>query len=98
MVVRQMLAALGADFRQEYKIGRYSVDFAIVGQRIAIEADSIYWHQHPERDARKTAYLNERGWTVVRLREKTTTLSRARLRNGKPDEAPVQQPRHRSAR
>jgi len=68
--VRVALEGLGVEFRQEYGIGKWSIDFALVRQRIAIEADGEYWHIiTSERDAKRDAELARVGWHVVRLPE-----------------------------
>jgi very-short-patch-repair endonuclease len=68
--VRAALDGLGLDFEQEYKFGRWSIDFALPSQRIAIEVDGDYWHKRTvERDARRDGHLTAAGWRVVRLPE-----------------------------
>lgn len=68
--VRLALEGLGAEFEQEHGAGKWSIDFALVGQRIAIEADGDYWHSiTAERDTRRDAALERAGWRVVRLAE-----------------------------
>lgn len=65
--VREALERLQIEFIQEFKIGRYSVDFAIHSHKAVIEADGLYWHSNLDRDRRKTAFLEGRGWRVVRI-------------------------------
>lgn len=68
--VRVALERLGVEFRQEYGVGRWSLDFALLGPMIAIEADGVYWHAvTAERDAKRDAELERAGWRVVRLPE-----------------------------
>jgi len=68
--VRVALEALGVEFTQEYPVGRWSIDFALAGHRIAIEADGEYWHTiTAERDVKRDAELERGGWKVVRLPE-----------------------------
>lgn len=68
--VRSALELLGVQFKQEYQIGRWSIDFALTSHKIAIEADGDYWHaQSVDRDARRDATLARAGWRVVRLSE-----------------------------
>lgn len=69
--IRLALNDFGISFEQEARIGRYSVDFLIISQRIAIEVDGDYWHQDARRDARKDAFLHNHGFHVVRIREST---------------------------
>ncbi len=70
--VERFLIRRGVAYKFEYQFGRYSIDFAVVPDRIAIECDGLFWHRLPkdlERDARKDAYIVARGWKVVRLSE-----------------------------
>jgi very-short-patch-repair endonuclease len=71
MRVRLALESLGVEFRQEYGIGKWSIDFALTGPQVAIEADGDYWHSvTAERDALRDAELERGGWRVVRLPER----------------------------
>lgn len=70
MTVADLLQKIGVNYIEQVKMATYWVDFLIPEQRIALEADGIYWHNRPERqesDARKTALLEQRGWCVVRI-------------------------------
>lgn len=57
------------DVRQQYRLGRYRLDFAWPDLQIALEADG--WHHlAPEgaaRDARRDAALRRLGWLVFRV-------------------------------
>ena len=56
-------------YRREYKMGRYFIDFAIMEKKIALEIDGAH-HQIKEvkeKDKRKDKFLNELGWTVIRI-------------------------------
>lgn len=58
--------------RQQVVDGLYQVDAIIMGARIVIECDGVYWHNlpgAPERDARKQRYLQSRGYIVLRFPE-----------------------------
>lgn len=68
--VREVLESALISFEQECKIGRYSVDFAFPKSKLVLEVDSRYWHQDTQRDARKTRYLQKRGWTVIRITDR----------------------------
>jgi len=72
--VGRALREIGVRAKHNYHIGRYWVDWAIIKHHIAIECDGSYWHRvyeerNPGRDARRDAYLRDRGWTVVRFSE-----------------------------
>ena len=56
-------------FIPECQIGRYSIDFAILEQRIAIEADGDFWHTDPRKDARRDSFLKKHGWATIRIKE-----------------------------
>jgi len=66
--VRETLADLGIEVEQEYQIGRWLADFAIVDRKIAIEADGDYWHGGA-RDRRRDQSFADLGWQVIRLSE-----------------------------
>jgi very-short-patch-repair endonuclease len=70
--MRELLESLGVKFNQEYRIGRFYIDFYLPDRKLAIEIDGDYWHAKPEvkaRDMRKEAFLNNKGIGVVRVRE-----------------------------
>jgi very-short-patch-repair endonuclease len=71
-IVAGALEALSIPFEAEYRIGRYSCDFALPQYHIVIEADGDYWHSLPKRkalDITKDKYLCEQGWRVFRFKE-----------------------------
>ena len=56
--------------RRQHAIGPYVADFACVSMRLIIEVDGAS-HDQPEQvafDAQRTAFLENAGWRVVRLR------------------------------
>ena len=56
---------LGFKFRRQWTLGSYVVDFCCIERRLIIEADG---GQHtPERDARRTAWLTQEGYRVLRF-------------------------------
>jgi very-short-patch-repair endonuclease len=69
---RRLWAALrdrrleGYKFRRQHPIGRFVVDFACTKHHLVIEADG---GQHDESlsDARRTAWLENQGWRVLRF-------------------------------
>lgn len=69
--VREALAGLGIPFKQEFPVGRWSVDFALTELGVALEADGAYWHDaSAERDRQRDAAVERAGWRVVRLPER----------------------------
>jgi len=53
-------------FRRQHPIGRFILDFACVEHRLVVEADGGQ-HADSESDARRTAWLESRGWRVLRF-------------------------------
>lgn len=69
-IVESVLQALGVEYEPQKHVGRWVVDFFIPSKALCIECDGDYWHSLPsaqERDARKDAYLQQKGYTVLRL-------------------------------
>src|SRR5487761_1191337 len=69
---RMCLETLGIPYSQEHLINgwRYPVDFLLTSLNTVLEIDGVYWHNRPDvvrRDARKTLFLQSRGYTVIRL-------------------------------
>ena len=68
IAIEQELDARGITHVPQYRIGRFVIDFAFPNQMIAVEADGVYWHSLDnviEKDTRKDADLEQRGWTVL---------------------------------
>jgi very-short-patch-repair endonuclease len=69
---RRLWAALrarrlrGFKFRRQHRLGPFIADFVCIEHRLVIEADG---GQHVESagDARRTAWLEARGWRVLRF-------------------------------
>ena len=60
---------LGVRFRRQHPVGPYVLDFYCEEARLAVEVDGVS-HEHPDRirrDARRTAWLNQRGIAVFRI-------------------------------
>lgn len=59
------------DYVEQYQIGPYQLDFAIVDMKLDIEIDGEQ-HYLDERivksDARRNAYLEAEGWKIIRIR------------------------------
>jgi guanylate kinase len=56
-------------FRSQFTIGPYTVDFANVRRRVAVEIDGGYHYEgsQPAKDAAKDKWLNAQGWQVMRF-------------------------------
>jgi very-short-patch-repair endonuclease len=69
---RRLWAALrdrrlaGYKFRRQHPIGPFIVDFACTRHGLIVEADGGQ-HQEDPCDARRTAWLESRGWRVLRF-------------------------------
>src|SRR5215472_4254340 len=57
----------GHRFRRQAPIGAYVVDFACLEARIVIELDGGQHFDDSVRDERRTAWLEERGYRVLRF-------------------------------
>ena len=69
--VRVALEGLGIPFEQEFPVGRWSVDFALTGLGVALEADGAYWHEaRADQDRQRDAAIEFAGWRVIRLPER----------------------------
>lgn len=58
------------DYKFNYYLKPWVIDFAFLDARLAVEADGIYWHSLPgmiEKDARKDADLASRNWQILRF-------------------------------
>ena len=53
-------------FRRQYPIGRFIVDFACTRHRLIVEADGSQ-HADSDDDWRRTVWLQEQGWCVLRF-------------------------------
>lgn len=59
----------GLSLRRQFGIGVYIVDFACPAKKLVIELDGSQHgdHEIAGRDARRTAFLEANGWTVIRF-------------------------------
>ena len=53
-------------FRRQHPLGPFVLDFACIEHRLAIEADGGQ-HADNAADARRTAWLEQQGWRVLRF-------------------------------
>lgn len=66
-----ILDAHNVDYVEEYQISSYSLDFALVDKKIDLEIDGEqhYLDQRiVESDIRRTEFLENEGWTIIRIR------------------------------
>lgn len=56
----------GCKFKRQYPIGPYIADFVCLERRLIVELDGGQHAQHVEYDAERTAYLQARGFRVLR--------------------------------
>jgi very-short-patch-repair endonuclease len=64
------MANRGYSVTTQVPCGKYSIDIALIGPRIAIECDGKAYHSSPDQkahDKRKNAYLRRKGWKVIRF-------------------------------
>lgn len=59
----------GWQFRAQHPVSPYILDFAVVKLKLVIELDGATHSTADERknDARRTAFLEAKGWTVLRF-------------------------------
>ncbi|WP_203292629.1 endonuclease domain-containing protein [Maricaulis parjimensis] len=58
---------MGVKFRRQVPIGPYVVDFASRTARIVVEADGGHHTEQTEEDGARSAFLEWRGYTVLRF-------------------------------
>jgi very-short-patch-repair endonuclease len=57
----------GFRFRRQVPIGPYIADFACMAKRLIIEVDGEQHSEQTERDLRRTAWLQSRGFRTLRF-------------------------------
>lgn len=59
----------GARFRRQHPIGPYIADFTCPASKLVVEVDGATHSTSEELayDARRTKYLEQQGWTVIRV-------------------------------
>ncbi|MDP3493939.1 MAG: endonuclease domain-containing protein [Hyphomonadaceae bacterium] len=65
----QRARLMGLHFRKQHPVGPYIADFACVKARLVVEVDGeTHWREAERmRDARRTAFLEAEGWTILRV-------------------------------
>jgi len=57
----------GLKFRRQHPIGRFIVDFCCLSKKLVIELDGDSHSEQEEYDQKRTAWLQERGYRVIRF-------------------------------
>jgi very-short-patch-repair endonuclease len=57
----------GVHFRRQHAIGNYIIDFVSVKRKLAIELDGSQHLEQSDYDNQRTAYLESRGYKVIRF-------------------------------
>lgn len=57
----------GVKFRRQHPVGPYTVDFVAIAERIIIELDGGQHALQQARDERRTVYLSQQGYRVIRF-------------------------------
>ncbi len=57
----------GLKFRRQHPIGPFFADFACIEKRVIVELDGGYHDYQYENDVERQAYLEQRGWKVMRF-------------------------------
>lgn len=57
----------GYRFKRQHPLGNYIVDFVCLESHLVVELDGGQHTASPEYDERRTAYLNSRGFPVIRF-------------------------------
>jgi very-short-patch-repair endonuclease len=55
-------------FRRQHPIGRFVTDFCCTSRMLCVEVDGGIHDEQQERDAERTAYLEAKGYRVLRFR------------------------------
>jgi very-short-patch-repair endonuclease len=60
----------GVHFRRQHPIGPYIADFACISAMLVVEIDGVTHARDDQHahDVRRDAYMTQRGWRVVRLK------------------------------
>jgi len=57
----------GTKFRRQHPIGPYFADFASIERKLVVEVDGEHHAYQVEADARRTAFMQNLGWRVLRF-------------------------------
>lgn len=80
-VVRQALRSLSVPFVEQFRCGRYSIDFYLPDLNVALEVDGDYWHSvKGDRDQRRDKWVFEnRAIRTIRIQENSIRAARSVL-------------------
>lgn len=67
-ITKNILEKVGISFKQEFKVGKYFIDFALPN-KIALEIDGKQhnYKERREKDLEKDKFLIEQGWKIIRI-------------------------------
>ena len=57
----------GIKFRRQHPIGPYFADIACIEKKLVIEIDGEHHADRADADARRTAFMERLGWSVLRF-------------------------------
>ena len=66
---------LGVKFRRQHPIGDYVIDFACIKERLCIEVDGAQHAQQALYDERRTGFLKQQGYRVLRFSDREVLTS-----------------------
>jgi len=58
---------LGWHFRRQHPVGPYILDFYCAAAKLAVEVDGPVHQEQTDRDRRRTAWLEQEGFRVIRF-------------------------------
>ena len=67
LAVKALLDRLGARYEYQAKVGRWSVDFLVLGDGLVVEYRSCFWHPHEGCRLSRLPKSNEQYW-IPKLR------------------------------
>lgn len=67
---------LGLPMLMQFPVDPYFIDFADPIKKMGIEVDGREFHQDVIKDDERQRYLEERGWTIIRIEGNKTTKGR----------------------
>ncbi|MFH1253628.1 MAG: class I tRNA ligase family protein [Candidatus Uhrbacteria bacterium] len=71
--------AVGSHFRRQQIIGNFIVDFVCLKKRLVIEVDGDVHDNQKDEDEKRTKFLNEKGFEVIRFRNEEVLLDAGRV-------------------